>query len=510
MRERLTEEDLRQALTNVVRHGLASQATVTLTGGAFLVGLAVQLGASNTMIGLLAAVTPLMQLLQIPSIYLIEKVRRRGAICAYSAAASRLSWLLIALLPFLFSREAGPTVLFWALFFNAGFGAVSSAAWNPWMRDLVPEERLGSFFGRRMSLAMAVGIAVSLAAGWYLDAWSRWFPGREEYGYSAIYFAGFLAGIVAVYFLFRIPEPRMDDVAGKPNLIRLISEPFHDANFKRLIFFLGSWNFAVNLAAPFFTVYMLRRLGFGMSLVILLMVLSQITNFIFLRIWGRLSDRLSHKSILRVSGPLFIVCILAWTFTTMPEKHALTIPLLVVIHALMGASTAGVTLASGNIGLKLAPRGQATAYLAATSVTNSLAAGIAPIFGGRFVDFFVGRELSWTLRWTSPDSDLSFRTLDFQNWDFFFFFAFLLGLFSIHRLGRVREVGEVQERIVVMELMAEMRRKMGNLSTAAGLRRMVYFPFAALRYPDRARNHGGSSLSRNGRREDPPGTSVPQ
>ena len=401
---------------------------------------------------------------------------------------------MIALLPFLFSRESGPAVLFWALFSNAGFAAISSAAWNPWMRDLVPQDRLGSFFGRRMSLAIAVGIAVSLAAGWYLDAWSKWFPGREVYGYSPIYFGGFLAGIVAVYFLFTIPEPKMEATAARPNLLKLLAEPFHDANFKRLVFFLGSWNFAVNLAAPFFTVYMLRRLGFSMSLVIVLIVLSQITNFIFLRVWGRLSDRLSHKSILRVSGPLFIACILAWTFTTMPEKHALTVPLLVVIHALMGASTAGVTLASGNIGLKLAPKGQATAYLAATSVTNSLAAGIAPILGGRFVDFFAGSELSWTLRWTSPGSDLALRTLDFQHWDFFFFFAFLLGLFSIHRLGRVKEVGEVEERIVVNELMAEMRRRMGNLSTAGGLRRMVLFPFALVRYSGRARNN-----HRNGR-----------
>jgi hypothetical protein len=30
-------------------------------------------------------------------------------------------------------------------------------------------------------------------------------------------------------------------------------------NFKRLILFLAYWNFAANLAAPFFTVYMLKR-----------------------------------------------------------------------------------------------------------------------------------------------------------------------------------------------------------------------------------------------------------
>jgi len=44
----------------------------------------------------------------------------------------------------------------------------------------------------------------------------------------------------------------------------------------------------------------------------------------------------------------------------------------------MGVAMAGVTLASGNIGLKLAPKGEATVYLASSNLVNSIAAGIAP------------------------------------------------------------------------------------------------------------------------------------
>lgn len=246
--------------------------------------------------------------------------------------------------------------------------------------------------------------------------------------------------------------------------------------------FLGSWNFAVNLAAPFFTVYMLKRLELDMSFIIAFAVLSQLTSFAFLRIWGRFSDRFSNKSVLRVSGPLFMLCILAWTFTTMPEKYILTIPLLVAIHIFTGISTAGVTLASGNIGLKLAPKGQATAYLAANSLVNSLAAGIAPVLGGRFADFFAGRELSLTVKWLSPGGELIIPTLNFQQWDFFFFFAFLIGFYSIHRLAMVKEIGEVEEKIVVRELISEVRRGMRNFSTVGGLRYMVYFPFLIVKY----------------------------
>ncbi len=481
VKDTLTEEEIQKGLRSVIRDGLTTQTMVTLTGGVFLVAFALKLGASNLMIGLLAAIPPLAQLVQIPAIYLIEKYRVRRAICVTATASSRIFWLAIALIPFLFSIEAGLSFLIIALLLYATFGAVGGSSWNPWMRDLIPQDRLGAFYSKRMSVATGLGIPLSLAAGFYIDYWKKLFPDYELYGYSILFFFGFLAGMLGVYFISTIPEPRMAPVEEKPKIFNLILQPFKDANFKNLITFLGSWNFAVNLAAPFFTVYMLKRLQLDMSFIIALLVLSQLTSLAFLRLWGRFSDHFSNKSVLGVSGPLFMLCILAWTFTTLPEKYILTIPLLIAIHIFMGISTAGVTLASGNIGLKLAPKGQATAYLAANSLINSLAAGIAPVLGGKFADFFAGCELSWTLKWTSPGGEIAIPTLDFQQWDFFFFLAFLIGLYSIHRLAMVKEEGEVKEKIVVRELISEVKRPLRNFSTAGGLRQMVQFPFSIVR-----------------------------
>jgi MFS family permease len=481
VKDSLTEEEIQYGLRSVIKDGLTTQMMVTLTGGIFLVAFALKLGASNLMIGLLAAIPPLAQLVQIPAIYLIEKYRIRRAITVYATASSRIFWLVIALIPFLFSIEAGLVFLIVALFLYAAFGAVGGSSWNSWMHDLVPQDRLGAFFSRRMSFAAGLGIPLSLAAGFYIDYWKKLFPDYELYSYSILFFFGFLAGVLGVYFISTIPEPRMAPIEGKPNFFKLILQPFKDANFKNLIMFLGSWNFAVNLAAPFFTVYMIKRLQLDMSFIIALLVLSQLTSLAFLRIWGRFSDHFSNKSVLGVSGPLFMVCILAWTFTTLPEKYVLTIPLLVAIHIFMGISTAGVTLASGNIGLKLAPKGHATTYLAANSLVNSLMAGTAPVLGGRFADFFAGRKLAWTLTYTSPTGELVIPTLHFQQWDFFFFLAFLIGIYSIHRLAMVKEVGEVEEKIVVYELISEVKRPLRTFSTAGGLRHMVQFPFAIIR-----------------------------
>ena len=151
----------------------------------------------------------------------------------------------------------------------------------------------------------------------------------------------------------------------------------------------------------------------------------------------------------------------------------------------MGISTAGVNLASANIGLKLAPKGKATAYLAARNIAVSIAAGIGPILGGKLADFFAVRELSWTLRWTGPERELVFYTLNLQQWDFFFLFAFLIGIYSIHRLAMVKEIGEVKERVVLRELMAEVGRSARNLSTVGGLRHLTQFPLFLIRTTQR-------------------------
>ncbi|NJD77327.1 MAG: MFS transporter [Candidatus Methanoperedens sp.] len=481
VKDKLTEEEIENGLKGVIKDGLASQALTTLTGGIFLVAFALELGASNVIIGLLAAIPPLAQLIQIPSIYLVEKYRNRCKISVLASALSRTFWLPIALIPFIFSPQEGLIFLVIAVLLYLILGSVGGCSWNSWMCDLVPMDKLGLFFSKRMFYATVVGIVLSIAAGIYIDYWKKLFPGYALQGYSVLFFLGFLAGMIGVYYLSTIPEPRMMPVNGKIDFLKLILQPLRDANYKQLIIFLGSWNFAVNLAAPFFTVYMLMVLKMDISSIVALAILSQVMNLSFLRIWGRFSDKFSNKSVLAVSGPLFLISIFAWAFMTTASKYQLTIPLLIVIHIFTGISTAGVSLASGNIGLKLAPKGQATAYLASNSLVNSFAAGSAPILGGRFADYLAGQKLFFTLTWASPTKELNLQTLYFEHWDFLFLFAFFIGLYSLHRLAMVKEKGEVEEKVLVHEFIVELRNGMRNFSTAGGLRQLTKFPYSIVR-----------------------------
>ena len=479
VKEYLTEEDLRKGLRGVTLDGLTTKMSVSLTTGAFMVALALQFGASNVVIGLLAAIPMLTQILQIPAVYLVEKIRIRRAITVYFAFAARSMLLFIALIPFFFPGDWRIKALIAALFLKGAFGAVSQCSWSSWMRDLIPKERRGSFYANRMSIAALFGMGVSLVAGFYLD-WSKVGPSQYEmYRYSPLFFLAFLLSMANVWFIANIPEPRMTSKGG--NVFRLMLEPFKDKNFSSLMKFLIAWNFAINLAAPFFTVYMLKSIKLSMSSVVALTVLSQLVNIAVLRVWGRYMDRFSNKAVLNVCGPLFVVSIFFWIFTLHTNWHILTAPLLIILHVAMGIATAGTVLGTSNIAIKLAPKDAATSYLASSSVANSLAAGIAPILGGQFADFFAERHFSLTMNWRSPGTEVSVYALKLNHWDFFFLFAFIIGLISIHLLSKVQEGGEVKPRIVVNEFVYEMGRTVRNLSTVGGILQLTQFPFLFVR-----------------------------
>ena len=124
------ERQVQAGLKNIIRDGVAGQTMGILTGGAFLVAFAVKLGASNVVIGLLAAIGPLSQLLQLPSIVLIEKVRKRRAITVTAAAVSRAGWGLIAISAFVLPGSMALTALLVLLMIISAFGAVAGCSWN--------------------------------------------------------------------------------------------------------------------------------------------------------------------------------------------------------------------------------------------------------------------------------------------------------------------------------------------------------------------------------------------
>jgi hypothetical protein len=77
-------------------HGLGAQAMDTLSVGAFITAFALELGASNIVIGLLAAIPHLTQVLQICGVYIDDRWRNRRLISVVFTSLSRPMFLVKA------------------------------------------------------------------------------------------------------------------------------------------------------------------------------------------------------------------------------------------------------------------------------------------------------------------------------------------------------------------------------------------------------------------------------
>lgn len=449
----------------------------TLNSGIVLVAYALMLGASSTVIGVLAAIPFLTQLLQAPAVLLLERVRSRRLVSIVSLFIARLALPLMAVLGYIEDKALALSLLVIGETVHCAFNSLAGCSWNSWIRDLIPEDRMGTFFARRTIWATMLGIAgTGLAAGALHFTDTDGAGGGSPAVFAALYGIGFVSSLVSTWQLAKVPEPTMPATVPGRRLRNLFAQPLKDRDFVKLMRFFASWQFAVNLAAPFFSVFMIRQLGYSAGFVLLMSIVSQLANIVVLRGWGQLSDRFTNKTVLTFAAPAFIACIAAMSLAGEIGGRGWTTTYLTVLHVLMGMTSAGVALASSAVGLKLAPRGSASAYIATNALVTALAAGIAPLLGGSVATFFERRELGLNLEWRAPDGTMDLIALSIGWWQFFFLGSALFGLYSLHRLSLVREEGEVPRREMVQHVLNVARRGVRNASTVAGLRAAVAFP----------------------------------
>jgi MFS family permease len=478
-------EALRRGLRAFQGDGVCSQVRDSLLSGPLLVGYALLLGASNAGVGILSALGPATQVLQLPTVALIERRRTRKAICLWAACFSRVAWLGVLVLPWALPASARPPALFGLLLLASALGTVSGAAWNSWIRDFLPEDIRNRAFARRMAIATAIGAGLSLLAGLAVDELGVRLDSAAG-AYVIVLGAGAASALLGLVFLGRIPEPAMPPATHRP-WADIVRAPLRHREFRALVAFLATWTFAVNLSTPFFTVYLLRRLQLPMSAVIAFAVLSQVTAALVLRAWGVLADRFSTLTVLRVSCAGFLLSVAGWPIVGLAQAPWLALVGVAVIHVLGGLTTAGVNLSTGTVAMELAPRGEAAGYLATNALISGAAAALAPVLAGLSADWLETQRLSVTVAWTSTlgvGQGLALRPLDLHGLDFLFVATVLVGLYAIHRILGVTERAAPGRRVVLAALIEEMREQMPQplraITTVPSVRDLVYFPFSLI------------------------------
>ncbi len=435
------------------------------SSGVILTAFALGLHASPFQLGLLAAIPFVAQAAQWPASLLIEHVRRRRLIGVGALTAGRALTLAMAALPLLDSPRLALGLLLGLQVLISLLNAVGGCAVNSWLHQLIPPGRLCEFFARRLFWGTALACAGTLAAGALVERG----PGAASPSPFAWCFAIAAAtGFVSSSFLARVPEPLMRDAGPMIGMIERLRAPLQAGNFRHLLFFLGAWTIASNLAVPFVAVYLMEQLGLPLGQVTRLWVASQVANALTLYLWGRLSDRLTNKGVLAVVLPLHFAGVMALVFVDQIQRPGLQMALLYAIHVALGVAAGGIGLATGNLGLKLAPAGNATAYLAAIGLVCAIGGGLAPLAAGAIAQAVSARELSAVLRWTAGGQASELRVLQLAHWDFLFMLSGAVGLYVMHALSRISEGREVAERQVVQEFLLEARRSLAGLSSIAG------------------------------------------
>lgn len=368
--------------------------------------------------------------------------------------------------------------------------ALAGVAWLSWMSDVVPEKIRGTYFGKRNMIALACGTVALLGGGRFLTEWSERFGEDDPTGYMLLFGFGLGLGLVASFLLFRMGEPPFEPSAEKISL-RRFALPFRDANFRNLIVFVSGWIFSIQLAGPFYGVYMIEVLGISFSQITVFITIATVATLLMMQVWGPISDRVGNKPIILVAGWGLIAVPFIW-LAAVPGSYMFP---LFLGHVVSGAFIAGSNLSQFNMLIKLSPGQGRAIYLAVFAAVTGVIGAFAPMIGGVLVGLLEGFSF-----------DLGPYTV--TNLHFVFLLSSIGQILVIFLILRVHEEGAAKQTMVLMELRNDLDPQKGVAASSdflifefrrsSGMLRRL--DESSERFAERSEQRIGKALENNSRR----------
>ncbi len=366
----------------------ASLATIyiILTGGAFLTGFGLYLGANDFEIGLLVAIPFLTQVAQLVSAYFIDLSGKRRLITIWSLAISRHLWWLVIPLPFLHGNWR-LIVLLLVVAFSSISTMIGTAGWFPWLADLVPEKIRGRYFGVRSRAVSIVTVSVVMIGGGLID----YFKGinLEGTGFAILFGVACIFAFSALEVMKRLPDNFVKPEGHKLTWDYVL-EPIRDAKFKRLLWIFVAWFFSIGISAPFFTPHMLTNLKMSFTQVSLYSSGGALMAILLNKAWGVLVDRFGCKPVLSFTAFGISIIPLIWFIPRAGHNWILAFEALY-----SGALWTGFNLGAFNIPIANSPKEKRTIYLAMFSVFTGLAFFIGSILAGSLAETWSNIHWPW-------------------------------------------------------------------------------------------------------------------
>ncbi|MFZ6027068.1 MAG: MFS transporter [Chloroflexota bacterium] len=359
------------------------------------------LGATGAQIGYLSSLSgTISALMLLPGAFLVERLGRRKELTVLSGGGlARAMLLLLAFLPAVWTGQNLVWVAIALVLMRDAFGNLAYPAWMSMIADIVPLSGRGRYFASRNIVMGIAGMASTLVVGAFISRFA------QPFGYQMALCFAFVVGMISTYSFARLRDPlaRPARVTGLPSRVRFPKrlrllgrlrvswrvswrEIGQHKGFVMLAMTAILWNFSLNIAGPFFNVYMARELHVTPTLIAINSAASTVAGMAIQLSAGRLADRWGPRRLQLLLGFMIPLLPFAWIFVTAGWQ---IIPINIVGGALWGI----YNLAAFNLLLELIPEAQRARYSALYQVitTVSLAAGAA--FGSQLLTHFGFRAL---------------------------------------------------------------------------------------------------------------------
>jgi MFS family permease len=329
------------------------------------------LGATRAQIGWLSALSSLSAaLLLLPGAALAERPGRRKQLVLISGGGiARAALLLLALAPLALDGAAVIHAAIALAVIREASANLGLPAWVSLTADIVPLAWRGRYFGSRNVAMGLMGMATTLVVGQLITRIGG------PAGYQLALGLAFAAGMVSTFSFARLREPAAPIVPPAPKDAPPLSLFQHFRAHPAFLIFCATtalWNFSLNVAGPFFNIYVVQGLRGDAGVVGLLSVVSALSGLPGQRVFGTLADRWGPRRVQLLTSLLIPWLPLAWVFVRAPWH-------VIPINLVAGFLWAGYTLASFNLLLALAPEDQRPRYTALYQIVvlAGLASGAA-------------------------------------------------------------------------------------------------------------------------------------
>jgi MFS family permease len=336
----------------------------------FVIPFALALKATVSQVALLSGIPGLISALaQLKTPGLVHKLGSRKQLILFAVFLQAVMWMPILAIPYLISNHQ----VWWliALFSLCTLcGTLGNPAWGRLMSELVPSGMRGRYFGFRSQILGLTTLIFALIAGAVLN----FFSGKAVLGFSLLFGGAMVARFVSWHFLKKMYEPPLTAKRESFNLAAFFREA-ESSNLRQYMLLVAAMNFSVNLAAPFFAVYMLRELGFSYLTYMIVIATSALANSLSLTFWGKRADRFGNRRVLALTSCLIPLVPLLWAVS----QHLYW---LIPVQFLSGFAWGGFTLCSMNFVYDASPASQRTGCLSCFNALNGIALCLGAFIGG--------------------------------------------------------------------------------------------------------------------------------